>query len=77
MIKTECTINGKIYPLKYQKIFSKDGEAFQGIVFLKTAIGFLYVRRTDNSLLFEPSFFDRQVQRSIITAIEENEQTLS
>ncbi len=72
MIITDCTIHGKIYPLKYQRTFNTDGEAFQGVVFLKTALGFLYIRRKDKSISFEPSF-DRQMQMGIITAIEENE----
>ena len=70
MIRTNCIINGRMFPLKYQKVFSKDGQAFQGIIFLKHAMGFTYLRRHDKTRLFEPSFCDPKMQEGIMTALE-------
>jgi len=74
MLRTNCTVNGRTFPLKYQKIFSKNGYAFQGIIFLKHVTGFTYTRRNDNTTLFEPSFLDANMQKSIIRAIEANKE---
>ena len=77
MIRANCTINGKTFPLKYQKIFSEDGYAFQGIIFLSHVMGFTYTRRKDKTTLFEPSFFDAKMKEGIINAIEANKEELA
>ena len=76
MVQTFFEIDGERYKLKYQKLNTEEGELYQGILFLENAIGFSYLIREDQTILFDNDFIDKNFQHLIIRIIEHREKRI-
>ena len=73
MVQAFFETEGERYKLKYQKVETTDGQLYQGILFLKTAIGFSYIMHKDKSISFDNKFLSEDLQKVIIAAIAKSE----
>jgi hypothetical protein len=73
MVQTFFELLGKKYKLKYQKVQTKEGELYQGILFLQNPLGFSYLKKIDQSILFDSDFLDKNYRDLIVQIIEERE----
>jgi len=72
MLETLCLINGRPLRVKYRKQF-EEGEAFKGIIFLKSAIPFYCHALNENLVLFEPQSLDQSLKDAIFKAIKKDQ----
>jgi hypothetical protein len=75
MVETIFEIEGAAYKLKYQKTKTDEGELYQGIIFLKKAIGFSYIVRKDKTIFFDNTFIDKSFRDIIIRVIDQKERS--
>ncbi len=73
MVQTFFEYQGNKYKLKYQKISTAEGDIYQGMIFLKSVIGFSYLKAPDKPILFDNEFLDQQYRDLIVNVIEYKE----
>jgi len=77
MVRTFFEIEGKMFKLKYQRVNTSEGILYQGIIFIQKAIGFSYIVRTDNTVVFDNDFIDKGIRNIIIDVIEKKERKIN
>jgi len=73
MLETFCKIHGANYKLKYQKMNTKKGELYMGMIFLKNPVCFSYTKQKDQTILFNSECGDQYRENMIVKAVEDEE----